>query len=106
VVITIIAGIGLLFVFGKNIFASKLFEQMVLQDAQRADEGYISVDMKLKHLIGSEAMTVTDLKPSGKIEINGERHDAYAEGLWISAGTRVRIVRLNGNTLVVSKVDD
>jgi membrane-bound serine protease (ClpP class) len=106
VVLTISAGLGLMFIFGKNIFESKAFGRLVLHDAQNVEQGFTSADMKLKNLIGREAETVTDLKPSGKIEIDDERHDAYAEGLWISTGTKVKITGMKGNTLVVAKLED
>lgn len=106
VVITIVSGLAMLLLFGRNIFQSKLFGKIILKDTQQVEAGYVSVDISLRHLIGRKAVTVTDLKPSGKIEIDGERYDAYAEGLWISAGTPVMIVHLNGNTLVVEKTDD
>jgi len=104
VVLTISAAIALMFVFGKNIFESKMFTRMVLVDEQSVDAGFTSVDMKLKDLIGSEAITATDMKPFGKIEINDIRYEASADGFWINAGTRVKVTKLNGNTLIVTKI--
>ena len=50
------------------------------------------------------ARAVTDLRPVGKIEIDGVRFDARSEGAWISLGADVRILRLEGNEIIVEHV--
>ena len=50
------------------------------------------------------ARAVTDLRPVGKIEIDGVRFDARSEGAWISSGANVRILRLEGNEIIVEHV--
>ena len=50
------------------------------------------------------ARAVTDLRPVGKIEIDGVRFDARSEGAWISSGADVRILRLEGNEIIVEHV--
>ena len=50
------------------------------------------------------ARAVTDLRPVGKIEIDGVRFDARSEGAWISLGANVRILRLEGNEIIVEHV--
>jgi membrane-bound serine protease (ClpP class) len=106
VVLTISIAIGLMFVFGKNIFQSKIFSRLVLAEAQNVDEGFTSVDMKLKDLIGKEGVAATDLKPFGKIEIDDVRYEASADGLWFNKGTKVKVTKLNGNTLIVTKLNN
>jgi membrane-bound ClpP family serine protease len=55
----------------------------------------------LSRWIGREAQTVTDLRPAGIAEIDGERLDAVAEGGFVARGTRVRIVAARLNQVVV-----
>ena len=50
------------------------------------------------------ARAVTDLRPVGKIEIDGVRFDARSEGAWISCSAKVRILRLEGNEIIVEHV--
>ena len=54
--------------------------------------------------VGTLACSVTDLRPVGKIEIDGVRFDARSEGAWISSGTNVRILRSEGNELIVELI--
>ena len=53
---------------------------------------------------GTLARAATDLRPVGKIEIDGVRFDARSEGAWISSGANVRILRVEGNEIIVEHV--
>ncbi|MSR33699.1 MAG: hypothetical protein EXS12_02695 [Phycisphaerales bacterium] len=54
--------------------------------------------------VGTLARAATDLRPVGKIEIAGTRFDARSEGAWISSGANVRILRSEGNEIVVEQI--
>lgn len=54
-------------------------------------------------LINSIGVTRTDLEPTGKVFVRGEWWEARAEQT-IRAGTRVRVVKIEGLTLVVEPV--
>ena len=54
--------------------------------------------------VGGNAIAVTDLRPSGKIESNGNIFDAVTTGNWIAKGTKVRIMA-TGMNLEVEKFD-
>jgi membrane-bound serine protease (ClpP class) len=43
--------------------------------------------------IGHVGITLTDLRPSGRIDLDGHAIDAVCSGRWIEAGTEVRITR-------------
>lgn len=59
----------------------------------------------LHALIGAEGKAVSDLRPVGVVRIEGERHDALAEGPMIEAGSRVRVVIVEANQIKVRKID-
>ena len=59
----------------------------------------------MQALIGTEGDAVTDLRPVGVVRIDGERHDALAEGPMIEAGSRVRVVVVEANQIKVRKID-
>lgn len=44
-------------------------------------------------LVGAEGVALTDLRPIGTVEIDGQRYDALAETAAIDQGTRVRVTR-------------
>lgn len=67
----------------------------------RVGEGFVGVDMQPATLIGHEGTACTDMRPSGKVEIDGERLDAVSVEGFIYAGTRVRIVKYENAQIYV-----
>ena len=58
----------------------------------------------LAQLVGSEGVAHTDLRPVGVVLVDGRRVDCVTEGTVIDAGSRVRIVKVEGNRVVVRHV--
>jgi len=57
-------------------------------------------------LLGAEARTVGALRPSGVVEIDGERHDAVLlDGAWLPPGATVRVVGHEHGQLRVEPVE-
>ncbi|TFH14222.1 MAG: hypothetical protein E4H02_10310 [Lentisphaerales bacterium] len=67
-------------------------------DFYAAEEG-------LEALTGQEGETVSELRPAGFAIIGGRRVDVLTEGEMIAKKTRVRVTRVEGNRVVVRKVD-
>lgn len=53
---------------------------------------------------GEECMVASPLRPSGKIEHNGHLFDAVSDGRYIEEKTRVHVVEVRGNIIVVEPV--
>ena len=49
---------------------------------------------------GAEGLAHTDLRPIGRVDIGGRLAEARATA-WVARGTRVRVVRVEGNELIV-----
>ncbi|MBL7778252.1 MAG: nodulation protein NfeD [Chitinophagales bacterium] len=96
--------LALLLAFGQRIFSSALFNRVSVQASMSKEDGYSIKDNALQQFIGSTAVCSTDLRPAGKIEIGGERLDAVADGGFIEKGNNVRVLRLQGNYLIVEKI--
>ena len=62
--------------------------------------GYVSAPER-KDLIGQQGVALTDLRPSGVAEVNGERIDVVTEGEFVSAGASITIERAEGYRHVV-----
>lgn len=54
--------------------------------------------------VGAVGTAVTPLRPSGRVEIAGKPFDALADGTFVDAGSRVRVVRMDGAQVVVERV--
>jgi membrane-bound ClpP family serine protease len=63
-------------------------------------------DHHLDHLVGLEGRTLTPLRPSGHLEIDGRRVDGLAEEGFLPAGTLVQAIRVRSGQLIVRGVLD
>ena len=73
----------------------------MLVKEQLVADGYIGVDMRPSRYVGMDAVALTDMRPSGKVMVDGERLDAVSDDGFIDSGTAVRIVRYENAQLYV-----
>lgn len=77
--------------------------RLILSNATTTQAGYVSAPIE-NSLLGALGTASTDLRPAGKAEINGVRHDVLTEGDYIERGTQVRVVEATAGRLVVRRV--
>lgn len=65
----------------------------------------LGIDPGLTALVGRIGTAATVLRPSGAMEIDGQRIDVATEGEFVAAGTKVRVLYVNVNLVVVAAVD-
>ncbi|WP_039041700.1 nodulation protein NfeD [Sporosarcina sp. ZBG7A] len=88
--------------FGKKLH---LLNRMILMDATDTESGYVSNVNRIDWL-GKTAITLTPLRPSGAIVLDGERIDVVSEGNYIDKGKRVKIVKVEGSRTVVRELQE
>jgi len=94
----------LLLAFGKRIFDSSIFKKMSDVGEMKTTEGFSVKDISIQSLAGATGVAVTNLRPAGKVEINHERYDAVADGSFIEKGQPVKVLRVQGTYLTVTKI--
>ncbi|SHJ90808.1 membrane-bound serine protease (ClpP class) [Anaerobranca californiensis DSM 14826] len=94
----------LLVVFYKLLAKSKRLDKLVLKQQENKEQGYIA-SAKYENLLGKEGKTITMLRPSGIAEIDGQRYDVVSEGSFISSNTKIKVVKVGSNNIVVKKID-
>ncbi len=62
-----------------------------------------AAQQQIAALVGQTARAATVLRPSGAVEVGGERYDVVTEGEFVEAGALVRIVAVHGNRIVVER---
>ncbi|SCA58646.1 Uncharacterized protein AB751O23_AI_00210 [Chlamydiales bacterium SCGC AB-751-O23] len=68
-------------------------------------EGFIASEFE-QNLFGKEGVTVSDLKPSGYIEVEGKRYQALSKSGYISKGDRVLVQSGQGGHLNVLQIKE
>lgn len=81
----------------------KVKPPIILQEELNAEKGYLSVS-DLEYLVGKEGTASTDLRPAGKCNIDGVEFDVRSEGKFVAKGNKIRITRIQGNTLIIKEV--
>jgi len=59
-----------------------------------------------EELMGQEGVAVGDLRPSGVARFGEARVDVVTEGEYVVRDTRVRVIEIKGNRVVVRKIED
>lgn len=103
VLTSMVAAIVVSVVFGKAVLKTSLFQRLVLQDEQRSQMGY-SIAQPHAELQSKEGIAKTDLRPSGKIEIEGKWYDAVALDGFIEKGSSIYIEKQENYNLFVRRV--
>lgn len=75
---------------------------LALKSEQKRDQGYVSFDDNTG-IVGKEGVALTMLRPSGKVEVNGEIYDALSETSYIESGEKIIVNRYETGQLYVSK---
>ncbi len=92
----------LFFTLGKKVLQSPYFKKITLQEQQLSGEGY-TVNT-IENLIGHHGTAFTDLRPSGKILVNGKLYDAYTAGEFIAEKSVVEVREQNMGSLKVREL--
>jgi len=59
----------------------------------------------ISHLVGREGKTLTVLRPYGEADFNGTRMEVSSQGAMMEKGTKVRVIGIEANKIIVSPVD-
>jgi membrane-bound serine protease (ClpP class) len=106
--LTVILGL-ILGLFGsislaRKFLTSTMMSNVVLTSIQRKEDGFIGIDASESALVGHEGIAFTILRPSGKVEIEGELYDATALNGFIEKGEQIKVVKHEMAQLFVKKV--
>ena len=80
------------------------FKNITLATTQDRAQGYTSsfYSDELKGKIGT---VHSRLRPSGKVEIEGEIYDAYSRGEFLEQGEKITVISTEGTSLRVKKLE-
>jgi membrane-bound serine protease (ClpP class) len=78
---------------------------MMLDSEVRPDTPAEKRTVKLPdELIGQEGVALTYLRPSGTVQLGERRIDVVTDGKFVEAGTKIRVVSVNGIVILVEPI--
>ena len=76
-----------------------------LETTENTSEGYnTTIFNKTINYIGKTGVAVSDLRPAGKITIDGDQIDGQSDGEYIHKGDRIIVKEMKNNYLIVRKI--
>lgn len=104
VILAALASVGLVFWLTPKINQWGAFSTITLSSTQERSEGYTS-SIYAASLLGKEGIVHSRLRPSGRVEIDGEIYDASSRGDFIDQGEKIIVVSTEGTSLKVKKLE-
>jgi len=77
--------------------------QFILQTGLGTAQGYASAPESDRRWLGKRGRASSPLHPAGIAEIEGERVDVVSDGELIDAGELIKVIRVDGNRIVVHR---
>jgi membrane protein implicated in regulation of membrane protease activity len=106
IALSLMAAVGAAFVLAWYLPSIPYVNRLVLKhSAGEADEpSPLAAPQQTMALLGAIGEAATTLRPAGKVRFGDEFVDVVAEGSFVEAGTRVQVIEIEGNRIVVKAV--
>ena len=79
--------------------------RFVLIPTQASELGYRGTPATWEEFVGQEGTTITILRPAGRARFGEETLDVVTEGEFIPAGEKVKVIKVEGNRIIIAKVE-
>lgn len=96
---------ALMLIFFKIFPRTFIGKKLILHKQMKQQDGFESAAGDYTNLRGKTGMAVTDLRPSGTIEIEQRKYSALTSGEYIVKNKRVNIVKTEGSKIIVTEAD-
>jgi len=102
---TLIATVVLTYFIGKYFGSSRMWSRISLGTSQTKDIGYIA-SIGDEEIINKTGVTITPLRPAGKVDIDGNRVDVVSEGGFIDKDEKVIVIDVKGSKVLVKPYNE
>ncbi len=95
--------ISILF-FGNSLIDNHILKKFILTTEQNTSKGYIANNIN-EDIINKTGVSITDLRPAGKIAIDNDVYDAISYFGFIPKNTQVKIIKIKSGQVYVKTID-
>ncbi len=85
---------------------SKAWHRLRLDAKEERSKGFEADSQELEKLVSKEGKSITMLRPAGTALIDGRRVNVVTEGIYLKKDTKVKVVMVKGNRVVVREKED
>jgi membrane-bound serine protease (ClpP class) len=85
-------------------YANRLMLKPQEEAGEFGEEAADSIHPEMAALLGAIGVAATPLRPAGKVQFGDDFVDVVAEGSYVLPGTRVQVIEIEGNRIVVKEV--
>ncbi len=105
VIISVTLSIFLSIIITKQLFNLNfaIGSRLALAKTQQVDEGYTSASSAYREMLHKTGVSKTILRPSGKVDIDGDMYDATALTGYIDSGEEIEVVNYRTGQLIVKR---
>ncbi len=104
VILAALAAVGMVFWLTPKVNEWGAFKHLTLASTQDRAQGFTSSTYS-KDMLGKIGTVHSRLRPSGKVEIDGEIYDAYSRGEFLDQGESIEVISTEGTSLRVKKLE-
>lgn len=104
VIVIVILGIMLTIILAL-LHSKKLKSPIILREDVKSEPEFLN-DTDLEYLLEKEGIASTDLRPQGTGNFDGIELDIRSGGGYIDRGSRIKIVSVKGNSLLVKEISE
>lgn len=90
--------------FVRVLVKSNAWKRIVLETKQTRQAGFESQNSKERDLLEKEGISLSILRPAGSALVEGKKYDVVTEGNFIEKNTKIKIVKVDGNRIVVKTI--
>lgn len=102
-VISLVIAILIFAIIIKKLPSSKLWKKIILTNTSSSEQGYVS-NKDYSCYLHKEGIVLTELRPAGSVNIEGNVLDVVSEGSFITKGAKIRVIKIEGMRIIVRKI--
>lgn len=104
--VAIIGTIVLVLISMKFLTTRNVWKKLVLGNKLVTEEGFVASKEEFKDYTNREGIAITILRPAGTMELeDGTRLDVVTSGEFIEKDSRIKVIKVEGNRIIVKKID-
>ncbi len=81
-----------------------MWDRLALKTCQTQNEGYVAPKQSFALFLDKQGIALSQLRPAGTADFDGERLDVVTEGGFITCGSRVKVIAVEGTRVIVRRV--